>query len=75
MRGQRENRFFCLCSWLGKRGLILQPELEVYKSEAYRQDYLTVFNKHTHTHTHAASLISSILGWFALLTCQALLFD
>lgn len=55
MRGQRENRFFCLCSWLGKRGSILQPELEVYKSEAYKQDYLTVFNKHTHIHKHAAT--------------------
>lgn len=37
--------------WLLKRRLILRSELQRRKSEAYKQDYLSLFNKHTHTHT------------------------
>lgn len=51
MRGQRENRFFCLCSVLSEEK-VDSSELRLHKSEACKQSYLSVFNEHTYTHTH-----------------------
>lgn len=41
IRGQHENRFLCLCSWLVQRRLILHPELGLHKSEVCKQDSLS----------------------------------
>lgn len=58
MRGQHENHFFCLCSWLVKRRSILQPELVLYKSEACKQGYLSLTSTHTLATTHVCTVMS-----------------
>lgn len=62
MRGRRENSSFCLWFWLRKRRLILRSELQHRKSEACKQDYLSLTNEHTHSYTYSRCPSANLNG-------------